>query len=1001
MLITRLVPLCTLLIVSFVATAANPPGQVKDTTLSLPGLNGPGRILRDVDGMPHIYAFDEHDAVFLQGWVTAQDRLFQIDVLRRQSSGTLAELLGSGALSSDVELRTVGLRRAAERSLARYSPEMRTALQAFADGVNAWVQHSGTLPAQYAALEITKFAPWSALDSAVIGKALAFQLSFDIDVNATLQYLEYQARLAPINPALPDGLFFGDVFRSAPFDGASTVPDATNAAPFLGALAKTAPAAARKASGATSGRASAGNMSLDAGTAAMLRNVKRRYDGVPFLRNTLQRTELQIGSNEWAVAGSRTVDGRPLVANDPHLSLDLPANFYQVHLVSRKDGLDAIGSSIAGAPFIVLGQNRHVTWGETTTGFDVTDTYQERIQALPPGANGLPQFVTFYQGVAEPVTVIPVTFRVNMVGDGQPDNLVVASGGAIPPVVLTVPRRNNGPIIDLQVDPATGAGTAISVQYTGFSGTRELETFRLLNYARNVDEFKTALQYFDVGSQNFIYGDIDGNIGYFSTAEVPLREDLQAFSGAGLPFVGSPPWFIRNGQGGNEWLRDPNPDQFNGSGYLALPFDELPQTINPKNGFVVNANNDPAGVTLDNNPINQLRKSGQGVYYLGYAFDFGTRAGRITQALQQRFAAGPVSRADMKAIQADVVLLDAQVLAPYVVGAFDVASSVGAPAALAALAADPRIAEAIGRFRNWDYTTPTGALAGYDATDVDGYLMPPSPSEVSHSIAATIYSVWRGQAIRNGVDLTLQGLGVPTPGSGEAIKALRHLVERDGIGLSTIDFFGWAAAAGLTEPAQRRDYVLLKSLADALDRLAGAPFAAAFGNSTNQADYLWGKLHRIVFDGLAVGGPFSIPGATPGFPASFPGLPGLATDGGFGVVDASSHNARADSASSFTFGSGPNRRYVGVPGTTAGSIDAVTSLPGGMSGVLGSPFYANLLGRWLTNDTYPLRTNMGEVMQNLHSQQMFKPAATGTTGKKDSAKKVKTDKKKKKKGTGQ
>ncbi len=407
MLITRLVPLCTLLIVSFVATAANPPGQVKDTTLSLPGLNGPGRILRDVDGMPHIYAFDEHDAVFLQGWVTAQDRLFQIDVVRRQSSGTLAELLGSGALSSDVELRTVGLRRAAERSLARYSPEMRTALQAFADGVNAWVQHSGTLPAQYAALEITKFAPWTALDSAVIGKALAFQLSFDIDVNATLQYLEYQARLAPIDPALPDGLFFGDVFRSAPFDGASTVPDATNAAPFLGALAKTAPAAARKASGATSGRASAGNMSLDAGTAAMLRNVKRRYDGVPFLRNTLQRTELQIGSNEWAVAGSRTVDGRPLVANDPHLSLDLPANFYQVHLVSRKDGLDAIGSSIAGAPFIVLGQNRHVTWGETTTGFDVTDTYQERIQALPPGANGLPQFVTFYQGVAEPVTVIP------------------------------------------------------------------------------------------------------------------------------------------------------------------------------------------------------------------------------------------------------------------------------------------------------------------------------------------------------------------------------------------------------------------------------------------------------------------------------------------------------------------------------------------------------------------------------------------------------------------
>ncbi|MGB5103611.1 MAG: penicillin acylase family protein [Steroidobacteraceae bacterium] len=986
----RFVPLCTLLVSALASAGANPPGQVQDQALSLPQLHGPARILRDVDGMPHIYAQDEHDAIFLQGWVTAQDRLFQIDLLRRQVSGTLAELVGSGALAGDVQSRTIGLRRASVRSLARYSPEMKAGLQAFADGVNAWVAHSGSLPAQYAALEITRFEPWTALDSAVIGKGLTFQLSFDLDIDATLNYLQYQAKLAPINPALPDGAYFGDVFRSAGFDPAVSVLDANDTKPFLGALAKTS-AAARKSSSAESGRASGGTPAVGASTERMLRNIRRRYEAVPFLKQTLQRTELQIGSNEWAVAGSRTVDGRPLVANDPHLGLDLPATFYPVHLVAHKEGLDTIGSSIAGAPYVVLGQNRRVTWGETTTGFDVTDTYQERIQALGPDANGLPRFVTYYQGSPEPVTVIPVTFRVNMLGDGVKDNLVVASGGAIPPVVLTVPRRNNGPIVDLDIDESTGAGTAISVQYIGFSGTRELETFRLMNYARNLVEFKAALQYFDVGSQNFIYGDIDGNIGYFTSAEVPLREDLQAFNGAGLPFAGSPPWFIRNGEGGNEWLVDPSPDEFNGSGYQSLPFDELPQVVNPQNGFVVNANNDPAGVTLDNNPINQLRKSGQGVYYLGYAFDYGTRAGRITQALTQRLAAGPVSRTDMKAIQADVTLLDAQVLAPYIVGAFDNASAAGAPAALAALAADARVAEAVGRLRAWNYTTPTGALSGYDASDVDGHLMPPSASEVQHSIAATIYSVWRGQAIRNGVDLTLQGLGVPTPGSGEAIKALRHLVERNGIGLSTIDFFGWAAAAGLTEPAERRDYVMLKSLADALDRLAGAPFAAAFANSSNQGDYLWGKLHRITFDGVAVGGPYNIPGATPGFPPSFPGLPGLATDGGFGVVDASSHSARADSAGSFMFGSGPNRRYVGVPGTVAGSIDAETSLPGGASGVLGSPYYANLLGRWLTNDTYPLRQGMGEVMQNLASQQFFKPAEPGKSGKD-------TGKKKKKKG---
>jgi len=611
----------------------------------------------------------------------------------------------------------------------------------------------------------------------------------------------------------------------------------------------------------------------------------------------------------------------------------------------------------------VLGQNQFVTWGETTTGFDVTDTYLEQ---LVPDASSPSGLSSIYKGAPEHVIPIPVTFKVNLrdgLANGADTVVALPAGNGIPAAVLTIPRRNNGPIV-----ASLGGGKAISVQYTGFSGTRELETFRLLNRARNVDDFRTALRYFDVGSQNFIYGDIEGNIGYFTTSEVPLREDLQAGT-----VKDSPPWFIRDGQGGNEWLKDPNPDAYNGSGYLSLPESELPQTVNPRNGFVVNANNDTSGATLDNDPLNQLRVGGQGIFYLGYSFDFGTRAGRITQELNERFAKGKVDRSDMEAIQANVALLDAQVFTPYVLAAFTNATQPGAPAALAALAADARVAEAVGRLRDWNYTTPTGVTSGYDAADVDGERLPPTASEVQRSIAATIYSVWRGQAIRNGVDLTLNGLGVPTPGSGEAIKALRHLVERDGIGLSTVDFFGWAAPLGLPQAAQRRDYVMLKSLADALDLLAGPAFQAAFHGSTRQSDYVWGRLHRIVFDGLAVGGPFSIPNAQLGFPASFDDLPGLATDGGFGTVDASSHSARAAASNEFMFGSGPNRRYVGVPGMSPGSIEGRTVLPGGMSGVLTSPFYANLLGRWLTNDTYPLRQNRGEVMQNIDSQQMFKP----------------------------
>jgi penicillin G amidase len=923
-----------------------PTVRGNEPTVSLPGLHAPAVVLRDRDGVPHVYALDEHDALFMQGFLQANDRLFQLDYLRREASGTLAELVGQDALASDVELRTIGLRRAAERSFAAYGPQARDGLQAYADGVNAWVTQN-PLPAEYRALALTRFEPWSAIDCAVIGKALAFQLSFDLDSGPTLTYLAYQQKLTALNPQsgaqLADALFFLDVFRSAPFDPASTVPDANGPPPPV--------------------RHGIGQRGVDAGpwapAAELLRGYRERLEQVPLMKRTLSRRERQIGSNEWAVTGAYTKDGRPLVANDPHLSLDLPANFYDLQLTTRKDGLDVIGSSVAGTPWIVLGQNRYVTWGETTTGFDVTDTYQERVVPDPASPSGLS---TVYLGQLEHVLPIPVTFKVNLRLPATPNTVVpVPPGNGIPPVVLIVPRRNNGPIV--QLDAAHGV--AISIQYAGFGPTRELETFRLLNRARNLHDFKAALQYFDVGSQNFVYGDIDGNVGYFTTGEVPLREDLQAGT-----VKGAPPWFIRNGQGGNEWIRKANPGPEDGTGYEYLPFAELPQVVNPRSGFLVNANNDPAGITLDNNPLNQLRTGGTGIYYLGYAFDFGTRAGRITEALRARLAHGRVDREDMAAIQADVTMLDAEVLTPYLVRAFDNARASGAPPALQRLAADARIVEAIHRLRHWGFAAPTGIATGYDAADRDGHLRGPGHAEIDASIAATIYSVWRGQAIANGVDRALSGLGLPAPDDQDALKALRHLTERNGIGLSTVDFFAWAP---LPDAAQRRDFVLLESLKDALDLLAGPAFAHAFAGSTSQDDYRWGKLHRITLHGL-LGGDFSIPGATPEFPPSVAGLPGLAVDGGFGVVDASSHSARAADDASFMFGSGPNRRYVGSPGMSPGSIEARSILPGGNSGVLGNKFYANMLGRWLTNETYPFRQDVDDVLRALDSRTVYKPA---------------------------
>lgn len=258
------------------------------------------------------------------------------------------------------------------------------------------------------------------------------------------------------------------------------------------------------------------------------------------------------------------------------------------------------------------------------------------------------------------------------------------------------------------------------------------------------------------------------------------------------------------------------------------------------------------------------------------------------------------------------------------------------------------------RLRFWNFSTPTGIPEGYDDADVNGVLAAPTSAEAENSIAATIYSVWRGQFIKNTIDAVLGAGNLPRPSSASTVTALRVLLEnyntRFGAGASGVNFFNVPPLANTAETAPaRRDILILKSMADTLALLASDEFKAAFGNSTTQADYKWGKLHRIVF-AHPLGGPYNTPPAGGAFPAPLTGLTGIPTDGGFEVVDASSHNSRAATLNGFMFSSGPNRRFV-AEGTRSG-ISAVTSLPGGPSGVLSSPLYVSLLRMWLTNEAY-------------------------------------------------
>jgi penicillin G amidase len=920
----------------FVLHALAADADTRSPAESIPGLRTGAQLIVDRNGVTHVVATNEDDLYFMQGWVHARDRLFQMDSNRRLASGTLAELLGTGALGSDVQLRTIGLRRAAQRSWEVLLPRTRASLSAFARGVNAWLA-SHPLPPEYGALALTRTDPWTEIDSVVIGKLIAFSLSFDLDVDATVAFQSYAQAGAALGF---DGvaLFYEDLNRSAPFDPASTVPDAS---------------VPRRGGGRPPRRHEFS--SVDPAAIDLAREYAGKLRDIPLFERIRDRNK-HDGSNLWAVSGRLTTSGRTMIANDPHLQLGTPSTFFPMGLVVP-GRLEVFGSGFAGVPGIVQGYNQRIAWGSTNNAIDVTDTFQEQ---LVPDASSPSGFSSLYRGKLEHVLPIPEVFRANQPGTGRANNVaVIAPGGAIPPATLIVPRRNNGPIVSL--NPATGV--ALSVQYTGFSPTRELDSFYLLNRAENLDDFTAALQYFDFGSQNFVYGDDRGNIAYFTTGELPVREDLQA----GV-VDGAPPWLIRNGQGGNEWLPVAHPQPNQAVPYEIVPFAEMPKIINPPAGWFVNANNDPSGATLDNDPLDQTRPGG-GLFYQAYAWDRGFRAGRITARIKAALARGRISFEDMQSIQADVKLRDAEYFVPWIVRALAHADAKDAHPALAALAADAGVREAVGRFASWDYSTPTGLVEGWDAGKPAGVA--PLPRQVTASVAATIYSVWRARFVANTLDAVLAPADLPRPDSQESLTALRNLLDhyetRGGVGASGVNFFD---VPGVPVADDRRDIVLLKSLQDALRSLSSNTYAAAFGNSTSQADYRWGKLHRIVFSHL-LGGPFSVPPAGGAFPAPLAGLPGIPTDGGFGTVDAASHDARADGLNSFMFGSGPVRRFVGE---LAGRQTRAESIwAGGTSGVLGNPDYTLFLPDWLSNEALPLALGIDQARRGARAVKWVRP----------------------------
>ncbi len=536
-------------------------------SLVVTGLKAPVQVVRDQWGVPHVYATTEHDLFFTQGYVTAQDRLFQMEQNRRVAAGRLSEIFGNGTLETDVFLRTIGIRRAAEAEAVQLDPTTRSVLQAYADGVNAFVDtHRDRLPLEFTILGFTP-EPWSPADSLAWGKVMAW----DLGGNHRRELLR-AALLARFGPEATSELLPG-----YPVEAPLVIPSGVS------------------------------------------------YDGMHELLAATSRAELaaglggpDVGSNNWVVHGSRTTTGMPLLANDPHLGIQMPSVWYEVHLTGA--GWNVAGASLPGTPGVVIGHNDSIAWGVTNLGPDVQDLYLEKVNPDNPRQ-------VLFQGQWEDTQLIRDEVRVR--GQSEPERIEI---------VLT----RHGPLINTIV-PGLGQPTAF--RWTALEPTRLVRSIREIDRARNWSEFRQALANFDVPGQNFVYADVEGNIGYQATGKIPIRA-----KGDGL--LPAPGW-----TGEYEWV-----------GYV--PFDQMPSSFNPPAGFLATANNRIVG---DSYP-----------YSISKEWDPGFRAARIVQLL----SANPkVSMDDVEAIQNDEVSLSTQMLLPLLARA----SSTEVPSA-----------HAIETLRQWD-----------------------------------------------------------------------------------------------------------------------------------------------------------------------------------------------------------------------------------------------------------------------------------------------------------
>ncbi|MBS1802568.1 MAG: penicillin acylase family protein [Acidobacteria bacterium] len=595
-LLTALVLLAAIFVVWLrnAAKAALPQldGEIHVSAQGIRGLTAPVAVRRDQHGVPHIDAASQEDMFVAQGYVTAQDRLWQMDAYRRTANGELAEVLGSSLVRHDKMQRLQQFRNVAHRVYSNLAPEDRARLEAYARGVNLYIaQHQDTLPPEFRLLHY-KPQPWSGVDSISIGMMM-------VDMLDTHWYSKlFRERIAAQlnNPKLESDLYPVGSWRDHPPTGEVVTPGQPHAQPSASADDDDERTVARE---------------LPTWDLQLIRDLVAASIG----NHTC--LDCNPGSNNWVISGTHTASGKPLLSNDMHLGLNEPSIWYMADL--RAPGFHAAGVTLPGMPFVIAGHNDHVAWGFTALYGDVQDLYIEKVQDNK------------YEGPDKqwhPLTIDHELIRVRAGRDVHYDVRLTEHGPLIDPIFTKDPR-------------------AIALKWALYDATLNSIPLYAINTASNWTEFNAALAQWCWPTQNVVYSDDEGHIGYHAVGRMPIRPE----GIISVPVTDS----------AHEW-----------QGYI--PFQDLPNTFDPPSGFLATAN---SRVT-----------SADSKYPLTNEWADPYRAERIHKLLQGR---DHITPPDLLAVQTDIYSEIDQEMAHRFATAIDHTNN-----------ADDQLRKAAELMRNWD-----------------------------------------------------------------------------------------------------------------------------------------------------------------------------------------------------------------------------------------------------------------------------------------------------------